>query len=525
MIEGTGLTTSAGGDGAPRHRRALSRLAAIPIWGLHALREANSSLVRERRRVLPMALGIVFGMMVVMVLLAVAGGFEASQRRALEAYGDRFVLVRLNRAELDRAAGSEERRLQMDSRDIDALRTGAPAIRRLSPVNMAYRARIYGRTGAAGSNAWLAGVLPEITRIRNIPLAEGRFFDELDEAERRRVVVLGPVARKQLFGSGPCIGRTVRITGFATTPIGPPLDLPQGKSTARGAGALAAVRGTSTPATFSVTASSSSSSTATSSSPSSSNSSAATTSPGSPAARAGRSLEISAETFEVIGVLKDLETTKESYVSVARMAYVPYATSTAVFDRRFITLLIEPRSIDEKDLALTQLKQVLGARYGFDPEDRNAVIIYFDAIERAQSIRAIFGGLRLFLAIVGILILGIGGIGVMNVVLVSVASRTFEIGLRKALGATPTQIYAQFFLETALACFLSGLVGFLLGALGIAVLGALPLPESISRPVLDLRTAGISFGILSATAVLVGFYPARRAARLAPVAALQGRGI
>lgn len=232
---------------------------------------------------------------------------------------------------------------------------------------------------------------------------------------------------------------------------------------------------------------------------------------------------MSAETFEVIGVLRDIETTKESYVSVARMAFVPFSTSTVVFDRRFITILIEPRSIEDRDLALRQFKEVLGARYGFSPDDRNAVIIYFDAIERARSIAAIFGGVRLFLAAVGILILAIGGIGVMNVVLVSVASRTFEIGLRKALGATPAQIYAQFFLETALACFASGLLGFLLGAGGIGLLSALPLPESFARPELDPRTAAISFGILAAIAMTVGFYPARRAALLPPVEALQGR--
>jgi len=500
----------------------------------YAFREALGSIRRERRRLLPMGLGIVFGMTVVMVLLAVASGFEASQKRALSAYGDRFVLVRLNRAELDRAAGGEERRLMMDTHDLESLRAGAPAIRRLSPMNMAYRARMHGRTGAAGHNAWICGASPELPQIRNIPLAEGRFFDDLDDAERRRVVVLGPMARKQLFGTGPAVGRKVRITGFSTTPLAAPTGtmLPGQKRTQRGsAGQPQTASTTVTPSTPS-SSSSSTTTTTTSTSFSSTSvpSSATSTTAGSPqgalnltAERASRPFEISAETFEVIGVMKDVETTKESYVSVARMAYVPFSTSVAIFDRRFITLMIEPRTVEDKDLALEQLKQVLGARYGFEPDDRNAVIIYFDAIERAKSIRAIFGGVRIFLSAVGILILAIGAIGVMNVVLVSVAARTFEIGLRKALGATPGQIYAQFFLETAMACFLSGVLGFALGVGGIALLSALPLPESFTRPELDLRTAAISFGILSLTAAVVGFYPAHRAARLEPVQALQGR--
>jgi putative ABC transport system permease protein len=170
---------------------------------------------------------------------------------------------------------------------------------------------------------------------------------------------------------------------------------------------------------------------------------------------------------------------------------------------------------------LRQFKQVMGARYGFSPDDQNAVLIYFDALERARTIQTIFGGFKLFLAAVGVLILAIGGIGVMNVVLVSVAARRFEIGLRKALGATPRAIYLHFFIETVAACLASGLLGFLLGAAGIALLAAVPLPEGFSRPALDLDTAALAFGLLSAIAVTVAVVPARRAAQLPPIEALR----
>ncbi|HVR73733.1 MAG TPA: ABC transporter permease, partial [Planctomycetota bacterium] len=444
---------------------------------LHAFREALSSLRRDLKRVLPMALGIVWGMASVMVLLAVANGFEATQKQALAAYGDRFLLLRLNRAELDRAAGGKERRIRMDLLDIERLRKGAPAIRHLSPMNMAYRARLSSRGGSSGSNIWIAGVLPEITKMRNIPIEEGRFFDDLDEAERRRVIVLGPMARKQLFGSGPALGQTVRVSGFSTSLIAP--------RDAQAPGSQSSARGSTSPSSISSTSSSSSVSSSTSSStgrrPQGTGTSSSTTSSSSSSSRPATvlspqaSFSIAAETFTVIGVLADVEAQKEAYVSVARNAFVPFSTSTAVFDRRFITIFIEPWSIEQKDLALRQFREVMGARYGFAPTDRNAVVVYFDGIERARSIAAIFGGVRVFFSAVGALILAIGGIGVMNVVLVSVASRTFEIGLRKALGATPFAIYVQFFLETVVACLSSGLLGFLLGAGTIALLSALPL--------------------------------------------------
>jgi len=470
---------------------------------LHTLTEAGASIRRERRRLIPMALGIVWGMASVMVLLAVAAGFEESQKKTLGAYGERFIYLRLNRTEMDRAAGSQERRLMMEPSDIGRLRVGAPAISRFTPMNMAYRARITGRTGS-GSNVMIAGTLPDITRIRNMPLAEGRFYDELDEEERHRVIVLGPLVRKQLFGRMPCVGRLVRISGFSTAMIPGREPMSQASAALR-RGASGRTRAPAPPTLSSLAAVELRRSR---------NKRAVTAGPGG----------VAGEPFRVIGVLKDVELQHESYVSLSRLAFIPFSTSCSVFDKEFNTLIIEPRSAEEKELALRQLRTVMGARYGFHPGDRNAVVIYFDSIERARAIGAVFGGLRIFLAAVGALILGIGAFGVMNVVLVSVAARTYEIGLRKALGATPFMISAQFFTECVLACFASGALGFILGAAGIALLQGLPLPEGFSQPVLDAKAAAVAFGLLGAVAAAVGIYPARRAALLAPIDALKARG-
>ncbi len=460
----------------------------------HSVSEAIASLGREWRRLLPMSLGIVWGMASIMVLLAVATGFERSQKRALSAYGDRFVLLRVNRAELDRAGARRMPRLRMDTRDVERLRRGAPAIRRLSPMVMAYRARITAESGA-GTGVFVAGALPEIAQLRHLPLAEGRFYNEIENAERRRVIVLGPTARKQLFGTRPAIGEKVRVAGFATAEI-PQRSAPPSPE-------IAGLRGAA------------------------SRGSAASGSPSSivpVAPETARDVQITGELFEVIGVLADVEIQRESYVSVARLAFVPYVTACVVFDDDFNTIFIEPRSTAERDLAIEQFREVVGARYGFESDDRNAVLVYFDAISRAQSIEAIFGSLRIFLALVGVLILGIGAIGVMNAVLVTVTARTYEIGLRKALGATPLAISIQFFVETVAGCFASGAVGFALGASGIALLNAVPLPDGFSRPILDLETAGTAFLLLTGVAIVVGVAPARRAAALPPVEALRARG-
>ena len=468
---------------------------------LHSFTQAVGSIHRERRRLYPMALGIVWGMASVMVLLAIAGGFEASQKKALSAYGERFLYLQINRAELDRASGGEYRHVTMDTLDIERLRKGAPAIRRFTPMNMAYRSRITGRSGA-GTGIVVTGAFSEITKIRNMPLEEGRFYDDIDEAQRNRVIVLGAIARKQLFGAESAVGRTVRISGFSTAMIPGREPPPQASAARRRTEKRPQVADTRVYTRENFVRRSLS----------------------RPNATGDRDVGIATELFTVIGVLKDVEIQHESYVSLARAAFIPFSTSCMVFDRDFRTMLLEPRSPEDRDLALRQFKEVMGARYGFGPEDRNAVVVFFDSIARAKSIAAIFRGFRLFLAAVGALILGIGAIGVMNVVLVSVAARKFEIGLRKALGATPFVIYTQFFIETLLACLSSGGLGFLLGAGAIALVQTLPLPEGFSRPVLDAEISLFAFGLLAGVAVLVGIYPARRAALLAPVEALKGGG-
>ncbi len=477
---------------------------------LHILGEALSGLQRDWRRLLPMSLGILWGMASVMVLLAIARGFEAGQRRALGVYGDRFVLLRLNRAEMNRASGGEEKRLMMDDYDIERLRRGAPSIRHLSPMNSAYRAKITSKTGV-GTNTWISGSLPEITKLRSMPLAAGRFYTELDEARRSRVIVLGPMARRNLFGTRPAVGNMVRISGFSRSAV-PTREEPRSTAAAsrRGAAALAsAVASPSAARTMRALRTVPGRSFA--------------SSPSSRRSSSGSDYDGRSEIFKVIGVLADNEVQRESYVSLARMAFIPFSTSAAVFQRKYNLIYIEPQRLEDKDLALRQFRQVMGSRYGFAADDENAVLVYFDSIARAQSIEMIFSALRVFLAAVGILILTIGALGVMNVVLVSVAARRFEIGLRKTLGATPTIIYLQFFTETVITCILSGLLGFLLGSGGIALLAAVPLPEGFSRPVLDIETAALSFGLLALVAVIVGYYPARAAARLPPIAALRDR--
>jgi putative ABC transport system permease protein len=167
-----------------------------------------------------------------------------------------------------------------------------------------------------------------------------------------------------------------------------------------------------------------------------------------------------------------------------------------------------------------EVRRVLGRQHGFDVEDRDAISMWDTSLESLMFGRMV-QAMKDFFTVVGIVTLALGGIGVMNIMLVAVRERTREIGVRKALGATTVQIQKQFFLEGFLLTMLSGAIGFGV-ALGLcAMVNLLPMPPRFQGMVLTWQ-AGIGAIV---TLVLIGVgtstYPARRAAQLPPVEALR----
>jgi putative ABC transport system permease protein len=170
--------------------------------------------------------------------------------------------------------------------------------------------------------------------------------------------------------------------------------------------------------------------------------------------------------------------------------------------------------------ALQEVRQIFADRHHFDPKDIDAVWVW-DTLEGAQFIDNIFRAMTIFFAAVALLTLALGGIGVMNIMLVAVSERTREIGVRKALGATAVDIRRQFLAESAIITLVSGALGLMFGIGIIVALRLLPLPEFLPHPVISataIISSLVTLGLITATA---GTYPAVRAANLTPIECLR----
>ena len=180
----------------------------------------------------------------------------------------------------------------------------------------------------------------------------------------------------------------------------------------------------------------------------------------------------------------------------------------------------QPRSRDRHEIAREEVHKVIARNHGFDYTNLDAYDEW-DTIRTVDAIGKIFDAMNMFLGSVGLVTLGLGAIGIINIMLVAVADRTREIGLRKALGATNRGIMFQFFAEGAFLTLMSGGIGMGCAAGFMALLGMLPQPQGFDTPRLVPATAVLAIVSLAFAGIIAGLYPARKAALLEPVEALR----
>jgi len=387
--------------------------------------------------------GIAWGVGSLLLLVGLGEGFRSGQEKNLKNLGTDIMFSFPGRIPAAEGATSATARPYfLTYGDYVEIKATSKYIRNISPV--LNREDIRAVSDYNTTNGQVFGVAPDYNQIRTIPLATGRWISERDDAEARRVAVVGNELLKNMFSGRPAVGSTILLNGVR---------------------------------------------------------------------------------FDVVGVLEKIGregnngTNIRIFIPVNTMRQLfPIKSENAVDAISFLNY--RPLTKELHEQAKQEVRNVIARRHGFDPKLKDAFEDW-DTIEESRRVGLIFDAMNWFLGGVGLVTLGLGAIGIINIMLVSVSERTKEIGLRKALGATNRNILAQFFLEGAFLTVLSGGVGLAVTAAIVTALAQLPSPEGFDTPRIVPASAIVAIGSLALAGIVAGLYPARKAAMLQPVEALR----
>ncbi len=241
----------------------------------------------------------------------------------------------------------------------------------------------------------------------------------------------------------------------------------------------------------------------------------------------GREISINGVPYQVIGVMETKEQDSSYDGRDVNKVFVPFGAiirdlpQPAPWPPNTIDQLIgKAKSIDLHDACMKEVRRGLARIHGFDAEDEDAADIW-DTVREARAFAAMTDGMKYFLGAMGVVTLLLGGIGVMNVMLVAVRERTREIGIRKAVGATRRAILMMFFVETLFIVFFSGGLGFALAHTICAAVNTLEMPQFFAGLYATWEVGLTCVGLLGLVAFLSALYPASKAASVDPIEALR----
>ena len=387
--------------------------------------------------------GIAWGVGSLLVLVGVGEGFRSGNRKQFDSIGENVMFIWSGRAPAVQGSFTALRQYYLTYRDYEDIVRECPSVGAAAPVIR--RGDLRAVSDFYQASGQVMGVSGRFSQIRYLPMNQGRWLNDMDDLQKRPVIVLGDEARRTLFLGRPSIGASILLNGIRFEVIG---------------------------------------------------------------------------TLQRIGHGDNMNQNLQSYVPFSAMHEYFRPLNAGIGTDVISYINYQPRSRALHERAQEEVHKVIARNHGFDPNDPDS-FDEWDTVRTVDQVGKIFDAMNLFLGSVGLVTLTLGAIGIVNIMLVAVADRTREIGLRKAVGATKGSIMFQFFVEGAFLTLLSGGIGIAGAAAVMAPFSGVELGPGFDAPKLVPSTAVLAVVSLAVAGIAAGLYPASRAAALEPVEALR----
>ena len=406
--------------------------------------EITAALKKNKLRTILTGLGVMFGILILVTLLGIGRGFQNNIQSSLGNFATNSAVFWVQKTTKAYKGLPRNRFYQFTNDDIEAIKRMVPELENIAP-------EINGWSGGATHNTFRAdkkgnfrikGSSPEMNKVNPVDVTAGRFINENDLKEFRKVITIGPRVKELMFEEDEDpIGQYLKVNGIY---------------------------------------------------------------------------------LKIVGTVKPLSQNMGNRDDIIQM---PFTTLQRLYNRgdKFRSFLATAKVGESVEELQNSVFSILARRHNIHPDDKQA-IGNFNIAKLFQKIFGLFNSIGFLFWIIGLGVLLTGIIGVSNIMHVVVKERTRELGIKRAIGARPSEVVGQIINESVFLTTFAGFWGLVLGVLIVELIGKMtagdPNPQ-ILNPYVDINVAFIALGVLVFFGVLAGLLPAQRAIRIKPVDALR----